>query len=104
MNGKVPIRSLSDQLRLEEADCERARRQLAFSLSRYSDCLNSVSVGVDVTPLGNGDEFRCDLVGSVGGREIQITTRGTSLDETITRAADRAARAIERTLLETRSA
>ena len=105
MNGKVPIRKLSDQLRLEETDCERVRRTLAFSLSRYADCVDSVAFGIDVTPFGNADEYRCELVATVsGGRQIHITTRGTSLDETVARAAVRASRSIDRAFLETRSA
>lgn len=105
MKKKVPIKSLSKHLRLNEADCDLVRRKLAYSLSRYSDCLGKVAAGVDVTDSHGTEEYRCEVDATVSGssRAIHVTTRGTSLDETATRAADRTARAIDRTLLEVRS-
>lgn len=105
MKRKVPVKSLSKRLQLAEADCDLVRRKLAYGLSRYSDCLSTVEAGVDVTDCHGAEEYRCDVDATVSGigRPIHITTRGTSLNETVTRAADRAARAIDRTLLETRS-
>lgn len=101
MSWTVSIRSLSDQLDLDDADRGRIQRTLAFSLSRYSDCLESIHVGIDVVPFASGPEYRCELQGIItGARHIQITTRGRSLEESIARAATRAARSAERTLLE----
>ena len=49
MNRKVPIKSLSERLQLDEADCDLVRRKLDYGLSRYSDCLSTVAAGVDVS-------------------------------------------------------
>jgi len=99
---KVSIRSVSERLELTDSDWERSQRRLASSLSRYSDRLLSVDLSIDLTNLPDGaHEYRCDLEGNIGaGRPILVTTRGDSLQETVSRAADRAARSIDRTLLE----
>jgi hypothetical protein len=98
----VSIRSLSDRLKLTASDREGTQRRLAYSLSRYSDRLLSVDVAVDLASISGGDdEYHCDIRGEIdGGRPISVTTRGASLEETVSRAADRAARSIDRVILE----
>ena len=101
MDWTVSIESRSSRLLLSDDDREAVRRRLAFTLSRFSD---RIDVTLDVTfPLAGVDEFLCDLEGHINGcRGIRVITRGRTMEEAIARAADRAAKAIDRALREIR--
>jgi len=100
----VSIESRSSRLLLSDDDREAVRRRLAFTLSRFSDRIERIDVRLDVTfPLAGVDEFLCDLEGHINGcRGIRVITRGRTMEEAIARAADRAAKAIDRALREIR--
>ena len=102
VSWNLSISSISDSMELTAVDRENVDRRLAYSLSRYSDRLISINLAIDLTTFpGGAEEYRCDLQGEiVGHRTIRVTTRGESLDETVARAGDRAARAVDRAILE----
>jgi hypothetical protein len=102
VSWNVSISSEPDCPELTAVDRQNVDRRLAYSLSRYSDRLLSVGVAIDRTTFpGGSEEYRCDLQGEIAGhRSVRVTTRGGTLDETVARAADRAARAVDRAILE----
>jgi len=102
VSWNLSISSESNRLELTTDDRKNVDRRLAYSLSRYSDRLISIGVSIDRTTFpGGSEEYRCDLQGEiVGHRSVRVTTRAGTLDETVARAADRAARAVDRAILE----
>ncbi len=102
MSWNLSISSTSDRLKLTTVESQNVDRRLAYSLSRYSDRLISISLAIGWTTFPDGaEEYRCDLQCKiVGHRTIRVTTRGETLDETVARAGDRAARAVDRAILE----
>lgn len=103
MSWNVDIEICSDGLVLSPSERRKVEGRIASSLSRYSDRLIAVEMGVRVSRFPDGsEEFLCEVACSLEGcRRIQVTTRATSLEEVVARASDRAARSADRVIRET---